>query len=90
VLLLGRRKVKSRTIEFLGVLSLLFVFEFIVLFAHPYIGRWTHESPILMLMIFVAIATILVPLHHRSENWIKKRLAAKPKLKLQIEPARKT
>jgi hypothetical protein len=36
ILLLGRRKVKSRTIEFLGVLGLLFLFEFIVLFAHPF------------------------------------------------------
>ena len=71
-------KVKSRTFELLGVLSLLFVYEFIVLFAHPYIGRWTHESPIMMLLIFVAIAMILVPLHHRSEKWIKERLATKP------------
>jgi tetratricopeptide (TPR) repeat protein len=43
VILIGRKSVKSRTIEFLGVLALLFLFEFIVLFAHPYIGHWTHE-----------------------------------------------
>ena len=74
VLLLGRRKVKSRTIEFLGILGLLFLFEFIVLFAHPYIGHWTHESPVWMLLILVAVAAILIPLHHRSETWIKKKL----------------
>src|SRR6185436_16306653 len=51
VLLLGRRKVKSRTIEFLGILGLLFLFEFIVLLVHPYIGHWTHESPLWMLLI---------------------------------------
>ena len=75
VLLLGRRKVKSRTVEFLGVLALLFLFEFIVLFAHPYIGHWTHESPVWMLLILVAVAAILIPLHHRSEAWIKKKLS---------------
>jgi tetratricopeptide (TPR) repeat protein len=58
VLLLGKRKVRSRTVEFLGVLSLLFFFEFIVLLVHPYIGSWTHESQIWMLLILVAIAVI--------------------------------
>jgi peptidoglycan/LPS O-acetylase OafA/YrhL len=85
ILLLGRRKVKSRTIEFLGVLGLLFLFEFIVLFAHPFIGHWTHESPVWMLLILVAVAAILIPLHHRSEAWIKKKLASKPEVKLQPE-----
>jgi tetratricopeptide (TPR) repeat protein len=75
VLLMGRRKVKSRTIEFLGILGLLFLFEFIVLLVHPYIGHWTHESPIWMLLILAAIAAVLVPLHHRSESWIKKKLS---------------
>ena len=77
VLLLGRRKVKSRTIEFLGVLSLLFVFEFIVLLTHPYIAHWTHESQIWMLLILVAIGVFLVPLHHRLEKWMKGKLATK-------------
>jgi tetratricopeptide (TPR) repeat protein len=75
VVLMGRKKVKSRTIEFLGILGLLFLFEFIVLLVHPYIGHWTHESPIWMLLILVAIAAILVPLHHKSESWIKKKLS---------------
>ena len=85
VLLLGRKKVKSRTVEFLGVLALLFLFEFIVLFAHPYIGHWTHESPVWMLLILVAVAAILIPLHHRSEAWIKKKLASKSEVRLQPE-----
>jgi tetratricopeptide (TPR) repeat protein len=85
VLLLGRRKVKSRTIEFLGILGLLFLFEFIVLFTHPYIGHWTHESPVWMLLILVVVAAILIPLHHRSEAWIKKKLASKAEMKLQAE-----
>ena len=85
VLLLGRKKVKSRTVEFLGVLALLFLFEFIVLFAHPYIGHWTHESPVWMLLILVVVAAILIPLHHKSEKWIKKKLASKPVIGPQQE-----
>jgi CDP-diglyceride synthetase len=87
VLLLGKRKVKSRTVEFLGVLSLLFLFEFIVLLIHPYIGSWTHESQISMLLILVAIAVILVPLHHRLEKWMKGKLTTKDKTKMQHEKA---
>jgi hypothetical protein len=85
VMLLGRRKVKSRTIEFLGILGLLFLFEFIILLTHPYIGHWTHESPVWMLLILVVVAAILIPLHHRSEKWIKKKLATKPEVRLQPE-----
>jgi hypothetical protein len=87
VLLLGKRKVKSRTIEFLGVLSLLFLFEFIVLFIHPYIGHWTHESPLWMLLILVTIAVVLVPLHHRLEKWMTEKLTRKAQTKLQPEKA---
>ena len=87
VLILGKRKVKSRTVDFLGVLSLLFLFEFIVLLIHPYIGSWTHESQIGMLLILVAIAVILVPLHHRLEKWMKEKLTTKAKTKLQPEIA---
>ena len=87
VLLLGKRKVRSRTIEFLGVLSLLFLFEFIVLFTHPYIGQWTHESPVWMLLILVIIAVVLVPLHHRLEKWMKEKLTRKPMEELLPETA---
>ncbi|PWU03171.1 MAG: hypothetical protein C5B52_03975 [Bacteroidetes bacterium] len=85
VLILSKRKVKTRTVEFFAVLSLLFLFEFIVLFAHPFIGKWTHESPIWMLLILVIIASLLVPLHHRSEQWIKNKLTHKPKPVVPVE-----
>ncbi|HTD40135.1 MAG TPA: hypothetical protein VK671_05905, partial [Mucilaginibacter sp.] len=74
VLFLSRRKAKPRTVEFLGILALLLVFEFVTLLVHPYIERWTHETPVLTLLILVAIAAILVPLHHRTEHWVKSKL----------------
>jgi len=77
ILLLGRKKVKSRTVEFLALLALLLLFEFISLFLHPYIADWTHETPVLMLLILAGIAAILVPTHHKLEKWIKGKLTRK-------------
>ena len=77
VILLSKRRIKPRTIEFFGVISLLMLFEFINLFIHPYIEVLTHHSQIQMLMILVGIAAILVPMHHRMEKWVKQSLARK-------------
>jgi hypothetical protein len=71
-LLLSRStKVSPRLIEFLGVVGLLILFEFINLLLHPFIGEYTHHSPLLMLIIMVFIAALLVPMHHKIEHWMK-------------------
>lgn len=66
-----------RTISFLSVVALLIVFEFLNLLLHPLIGGITHHSPVFMLVALVAIAALLVPLHHRLEKWAKQRLLEK-------------
>jgi hypothetical protein len=38
-----------------------------------------------MLLILVAMAVILVPLHHRLENWMKDKLTTNNKMKLETE-----
>jgi len=76
VMLLGKLKVKPRTVEFLGILSLLFVFEFITLVIHPFLEKWTNDTPVLMLLILVGLAAFLVPMHHRIEHWMKERLVS--------------
>lgn len=76
-LLIVRRKTKPRTIEFFGVMALLLVFEFTSLFIHPYIERWTNHTPVFMLLILVCVASILVPIHHKTEKLIKEKLAHK-------------
>jgi tetratricopeptide (TPR) repeat protein len=75
VLLLTRSKMKPDTIELLGTLSLLFLYEFIVLLIHPLIEKWTHHNLVLMLVILVGIGSVLVPLHHYFEHKIKNHLA---------------
>jgi tetratricopeptide (TPR) repeat protein len=77
VLILSRVKTRPRLLEFLGLVALLLLFEFIALFLHPYIANWTAHTPVYMLLILVFIASILVPLHHRLEHWVKQKLVKK-------------
>jgi len=81
--------VNEKWIEFLGVLGLLIVFEFINLLIHPYLAEATHHSPVWMLLVLVAIAALLVPLHHKVEHWITHQMVEKNK-RLRLEAARRT
>ncbi len=77
-LLLSRSVVvNTRVIEIVGVIGLLIMFEFINLVIHPYLAEFTNESPLPMLLILVAIAAVIVPLHHRLEHWVKHKLVEK-------------
>ena len=81
--------VNQKIIQFLGIVSLLLVFEFINLFIHPYLAHATHDSPLLMLLVLVCIAALLVPAHNRLEKWISHRLVEKNK-KIRLAAAKKT
>ena len=81
--------VKTKFIEFFGVLGLLAVFEFINLFIHPYLSHATNDSPVLMLVVLIAIGALLIPLHHKLEKWITKIMVEKNK-KIRLAAAKKT
>ena len=81
--------VKQKFIEFFAILGLLAVFEFINLFIHPYLANITNHSPVLMLIILIAIGALLIPLHHKLEKWITKIMIEKNK-KIRLEAAKKT
>lgn len=81
--------VKSGLVRFLGVVTLLLVFEFINLLLHPFISDVTHHSPILMFLIMVFIAAMLVPAHHKLEHWITNQLVEKNK-RIRLVAAKKT
>jgi Tetratricopeptide repeat len=81
--------VTEKWISFFGILGLLIVFEFINLLIHPFLERVTHHSPFLMLMALVALASLLIPLHHRMEKWIKVKMTEKNK-NIRLENAKKT
>lgn len=69
-LLLSRIKIHVRVIKVLGILSLLILFEYLTLLLHPYVKAWTHHTPVYEMLIFVSIAAILIPSHHRIEHWL--------------------
>jgi hypothetical protein len=79
----------QRLIKYLGILALLIVFEFINLFIHPYLDKLTGHSVPIMLCIMVAIAALLIPLHHKLEHWITHRLVEKNK-RIRLAAAKKT
>jgi hypothetical protein len=81
--------VTEKWISFFGILGLLIVFEFINLLIHPFLEGATNHSPLLMLMALVALASLLIPLHHRMEKWIKEKMTEKNK-KIRLENAKKT
>lgn len=70
MILLARRRVSLSVIKFLGILSLLFFFEYITLLLHPVVQRITHHTPIFEILIFVGIAAIIIPTHHKIEHWL--------------------
>jgi hypothetical protein len=89
-LMLSRRHItNTKLIQFLGVVALLLVFEFLNLLLHPYLENITHHSPVLMLLALVCIAALLVPLHHRLEHWTTHKLIEKNKA-IRLANAKKT
>ena len=89
-LLLSRSFItNTKMIEFLGVIALLIVFEFLNLLLHPFLEKITNHSPVLMLLALVCIAALLVPMHHKVEKWATAKLVEKNK-KIRLSAAKKT
>ena len=89
-LLLSRKHItNTKLIQFLGVVALLLVFEFLNLLLHPFLERITNHSPVLMLLALVCIAALLVPLHHKLEKWATHKLVEKNK-QIRLASAKKT
>ena len=79
----------EKLISFFAILGLLVVFEFINLLIHPWLASFTHDSPVLMLLALVILASLLIPLHHRLEHSIKERMIEKNN-SIRLAAAKKT
>jgi hypothetical protein len=75
LILVSKRKVNRRALKFLGLAGLIFVFEFISQFVHPYIGNFTKHEPLLVFVASVCLAALLIPVHEKLQNWVKNVLA---------------
>lgn len=93
-LLLSRIRIHTRVIKILGILSLILLFEYLTLLLHPTVAALTNHTPVYEMCIFVVIAAILIPGHHRLESWLIKKLTQrngsikmkKIKIKVKGEP----
>jgi tetratricopeptide (TPR) repeat protein len=69
-LFLSRKKVHPKVVEFSGIVSVLLFFEYITLWMHPAVSDLTNHSPVLEIIIFVAVAAIITPAHHKIQEWM--------------------
>lgn len=76
-LLLSKIKISVKVIRFLGILSLLIFFEYLTLLLHPIVVDITHHTPIFEMLIFVTIASLLIPTHHIVQHWLIEKLTSK-------------
>jgi tetratricopeptide (TPR) repeat protein len=71
---ISRKKVNKRMIELSGIFSIIFLFEYITLLIHPVVAARSGHSPLIEIFIFVALAAILSPTHHKVQHWFVTRL----------------
>jgi hypothetical protein len=80
-------RIDVRVIKALGVLSLLILFEYLTLLLHPFVADLTHHTPVYEMLIFVAVAAVIIPTHHRIEHWLIEKLIRNRSLRRKIEPS---
>lgn len=91
-LLLSRIRIHTRVIKILGILSLLILFEYLTLLLHPTVANLTNHTPVYEMFIFVSIAALVIPAHHRIEHWLIEKLTHRnrsiktKKINLKVEP----
>ncbi len=73
----SRVRIHKNVVRFMGVVSLLLFFEFLVLLLHPVVGELTHHNKVYELLILVVIGAGLVPLHHKLEHLVLEKLIKK-------------
>lgn len=73
-IIISRKKVHKKLIEFSGIISILLLFEYITLLLHPFIADKSHHNPFIEIVIFVAIAAVITPAHHRIQHWLISKL----------------
>ena len=74
VLSLGFIKVSERVAQGLIFVSLLLVFEFLLVFLDPYLDNVTKGVPIYKLIVNVVLATFIFPVHGFLEKRFKRRV----------------
>ncbi len=80
LVVLGMFKVSANTIRLIGFFAFLMFFEFIFLIFKKNIYGFTHGEPWKDLSFMIALAALLVPLHHWLEHRVIKYLTSHNRL----------
>ena len=83
LVMMGWFKVSANTIRAIGFFSFLIFFEFIFLVFKKNIYGLTHGEPLYDLVFMIALAALLVPLHHWLEHKVIHFLTSHHMLKLR-------
>lgn len=75
----SRIRIHRNVVRFMGVVSLLIFFEFIILLLHPLVEGLMHHNKVLELLVLVFIGAGLVPLHHKMEHVVLEKLTKNKK-----------
>jgi len=86
----SRIRIHRNVVRFMGVVSLLLVFEFLVLLLHPLIEELVHHNKVLELLMLVVIGAGLVPLHHRLEHLVLDKLTKQRLKELTVHEEQET
>lgn len=68
LIMIGMFKVSTTMIRIMGFLSLIFLFEFIILILDKWIHHLTHGEPWKIWLIKIGIISFLLPFHHIVEH----------------------
>ena len=82
LVMLGAFKVSSGTIRIVGFFTFLMMFEFIFLISKKSVYTFTEGEPWKDLAFMIALAALLLPLHHWVEHKVIHYLTSNDKLKL--------
>jgi hypothetical protein len=74
-LFVTKQKANLWVVEFMAVVALLFVFQFIYLLLQPYLNEYKLSSSWLMLFIVLGVSVLTVPIHHYLMGWAEDKLA---------------
>jgi len=80
LVLLGMFKVSAKTIRLVGFFAFIMFFEFIFLIFKKNIYEFTHGEPWKDLAFMIALAALLVPMHHWLEHRVIKYLTSHNRL----------
>ncbi len=81
LIILSSLKVPEWLIHALGFLSILMIFEFVILILDHKIHHLTHGAPLWIFIFKILILVVLFPLHHIVEKWIIKYMTTNQILK---------